>query len=129
MAKLIFLSHRDKREDEHGYPDKPEEEITCSRCCDFHGPIRSWTASASLLSVRLTRFSLLALWGLGYHSPRAFLLLYDFAPWGRLLIRNDQLSSGIVIHVIVFSLSNRSETKKKAKDKMQVVFCLGRLTF
>jgi len=69
-----------------------------------------WTASASLLSVRLAAlYQFLGLCELGQVS-----LFYDFAPWRRLLIRDNQLTVGILVTVIFLgvALCNHSETKK-----------------
>jgi hypothetical protein len=50
------------------------------------------------------------------------LLSYDFARWRRLLIRDNQLSIGIVVNVIFLGLAlcNHSETKKKGETKCKI---------
>ena len=51
---------------------------------------------------------------LGLVRARAVSLFYDFAPWRRLLIRENQLTVGILVTVIFLgvALCNHSETKK-----------------
>ena len=111
MAKLIFLSHRDQREDEHGYPEKPEEEIACSRYCDFHGPIRSWDDFGE---PSICPFGcVLGCWlcGVSLSVSHPWQLPYDFAFWGRLLIRDNQATIGSPVNVIVLGLALRDHNE------------------
>jgi hypothetical protein len=50
------------------------------------------------------------------------LLSYDFAPWRRLLIRDNQLSIGIVVSVTFLGLAlcSHSETKKEGETKCKI---------
>jgi hypothetical protein len=52
------------------------------------------------------------------HTGQPF---YDFAPWRRLLIRDNQLALGAFVKVIVLGLAlcNDSEPKKKGETKRQ----------
>ena len=49
-------------------------------------------------------------------------LPYDFATWGRLLVRDNQVTIGSLVDVIVLglALSDDSETKKKDETKRKV---------
>ena len=72
----------------------------------------------SLLSVCLAAaYRVLGLVGPLYQSPPGQ-LSYDFASWRRLLIRDNQLSIGIVVNVVFLGLAfrNHSETNKKGNQ-------------
>ena len=80
----------------------------------------------SLLSVRLAAFHRgLERVELGSQLPREVLLLYDFASWRGLLVRDDQLTVGTLVNVIVLSMPwrNHSETKKKGETKRKIQSC------
>ena len=66
--------------------------------------------------------ALLALWELAIICLGHVLLLYDFAPWRRLLIRDNQLTVRTLVNVIILGLAlcNHSETKKKGETKCEV---------
>jgi len=69
--------------------------------------------------------ALLALWELAIICLGHVLLLYDFAPWRRLLVRDNQLTVGIVVNVIFLGLAlcNHSETEKKGETKCKIQSC------
>jgi hypothetical protein len=56
-------------------------------------------------------------------------LLYDFAPWRRLLIRDNQLTIGTLVNVIILGLilCNHSETKKKSEKQTARLKVIPRL--
>jgi hypothetical protein len=66
--------------------------------------------------------ALLALWELAIICLGHVLLLYDFAPWRRLLVRDNQLTVGILVNVLFLGLAfcNHSETKKKGETKCKI---------
>jgi hypothetical protein len=69
----------------------------------------------------------------GYQLPQTSLLLYDFAPWRGLLVRDNKLAVGRLINVVILGLAlcNHGETKKRAKQnaRFKIVTRLGRVTF
>jgi hypothetical protein len=54
--------------------------------------------------------------------PRQVLLFYDFAPWRRRLIRDNQLAVGILVNVMFLGLTlcHHSQTKKKGETKCKI---------
>src|SRR5262245_40267661 len=52
-------------------------------------------------------------------------LLYDCATWGRLFVRDNKLTIGSLVNVIVLGLAlcNHSETKKKGETKCKIQTC------
>ena len=100
-----------------------------SKCkVDVVRSICSWTASVGFPSIRLAADSRVPeLAELPYQShPRQ--LLDDFAPWRRLLIRDNQLTVGSLVNVIILGLAicNHSETKKKGETKWKIQSCASR---
>jgi hypothetical protein len=71
-----------------------------------------WTFGCGLPGLELA--------GLPYQLPRQ--LVYDFAPWRRLLIRDDQLIIGTLVNVIFLGLAlcNHGETNKKGETKCKI---------
>ncbi len=71
--------------------------------------------------LRLAGF--LGLWNFPISDSRQ--LFYDFAPWRRLLIRDNQLTIGTLVNVIILgpALCDHSETKKKGETKCKVQSC------
>ena len=74
----------------------------------------------SLLSGRLlAACRVLELVRLPYRSPLA--AVYDFAPWRRLLIRDNELSVGIVVNVTFLGLALRDHGKTSQKGNQSRV--------
>ena len=61
----------------------------------------------------------------GFLNSRAGKSLYDFTPWRWLLIRDNQLTVGTLVNVVVLgvALCNHSETKKKNETKCKIQSC------
>ena len=81
----------------------------------------------SLLSVTFGCV-LLGSWACGTSlSVTARQLLYDFAPWRWLLIRDNQLTVGTFVNVVILGLAlcNHSETKKKGETKCKIQSCIS----
>src|SRR6266550_252876 len=74
------------------------------------------------LSVWLLIIAFLASWDFVIRYPRQVLLFYDFAPWRRLLIRDNQLTVGVLVNVMFLGLAlcNHSQTKKKGETKCKI---------
>jgi hypothetical protein len=80
----------------------------------------------NLLSGRLAAFyRVLGLVGLLISHP--WKLFYDFASWRGLLIRDNQLTVGSLVNVVVLGLAlcNHGETKKKGETKCKIQICIS----
>src|SRR4030095_15972223 len=68
--------------------------------------------------VWLWSVALLALWELAIICLGHVLLLYDFAPWRRLLIRDNQLALGAFVKVVIrcLALRKRGESQKEGNQ-------------
>jgi hypothetical protein len=80
---------------------------------------------ASRLSVWLWIVALMALWGFAISYLGKATVFYDFAPWRWLLIRNNHLSVGIVVDVIILgpAFCYHRESKKNGETECEPQGC------